>query len=368
MTLYRQSLAILALVVANLIITTRCWESEVPPEDFMVSPVVYGGHGRRLGESADTCEASMAGQPWASLRLGVHFIDLEADLPDQTMRDFVRSEAVPRAVSYWQKTLKVRRAQAPIRGARSCRSEWLPGKCARVRYEGGGASCGAIDGTPIMIPDEYLDELITYGGCYTDGTCIYPTVYPAGEGYSDVDMVILVTAKPDSDCGANGVGTFAFALSCQRDQCDRPTFGLVNICPQMIDVNSKFAKDELIGTMIHELTHALVFSSSKYALYRYADGTPRVPRDTSNDQLLPYGVRCSSRVAVTCALCVWSGISVRPLTDSPSLIRPQPVITCISTPLVLLRSPLVVVWTRETASARLAVRARQQVPICSSVC
>ncbi|KAF4692830.1 hypothetical protein FOZ60_012524 [Perkinsus olseni] len=309
MTVCRRHSRTLALAAITLTISSRAWENEVPPDEFIVSPVQYG-HGRRLGASADTCEASLDGQPWEPLRLGVHYIDLETDLPDQTMRDFVRTDAVPRAVSYWQKTLKVRRAQAPIRAGRSCRSQWLPGKCARVRYDGGGASCGSIDGTPIMIPDEYLDELITYGGCYTDGTCIYPTVYPAGTGYSDVDMVILVTAKPDSDCGSNGVGTFAFALSCQRDQCDRPTFGLIN-----------FAKDELVGTMIHELTHALVFSTSKYPLFRYADGSPRVPRDPADSQLRPYSTRyqCSTSGGLSVTYPKSSGNYM--YTDAPGVVE-----------------------------------------------
>lgn len=292
MTVLCHCSAALALVaITTLTVPARGWESEVPPDDYLVSPVQYG-HGRRLGESGGTCEASIEGVPWEPLRLGVHFIDLEADLPDKPMRDFIRSEAVPRAVAFWQKTLMVRRAQAPVRAARSCGSRWPHGVCYSVYYKGGGASCGYINGTAIMIPDEYLDELTTFKECYGDDTCGYPTVYPAGEGYSDVDMVILVTAKHDSACGINGNGVIAFALSCQRDQCDRPTFGLVNVCPQMINVDSEYAKDNLVGTMTHELAHALVFSAYKYPLFRYADGSPRVPRNPDTAGVLrPYGTR-----------------------------------------------------------------------------
>lgn len=74
----------------------------------------------------------------------------------------------------------------------------------------------------------------------------------------------------------------AYATSCQKDQYDRPTFGMVNFCPSKIST-APDDYDDQVATALHELTHALGFSSLFIAYMRNPDGTPRTPRDKYGD-------------------------------------------------------------------------------------
>jgi leishmanolysin-like peptidase len=74
----------------------------------------------------------------------------------------------------------------------------------------------------------------------------------------------------------------AYAATCQRDQYDRPTFGMINFCPAYLDANTNnniFEKQ--LMTALHEIGHVLGFSSTSFPLMRHADGSPRTPRKSS---------------------------------------------------------------------------------------
>lgn len=50
-------------------------------------------------------------------------------------------------------------------------------------------------------------------------------------------------------------------------------------CPTAIDTDTNEWESQF-GVAMHELAHALGFSSSSWPLFRDQDGTPRTPRDT----------------------------------------------------------------------------------------
>jgi len=56
----------------------------------------------------------------------------------------------------------------------------------------------------------------------------------------------------------------------------RPIAGIANFCPGRID---DLSDQELIDVGIHEVLHALGFSSGLYPFYRDENGDPRTPRD-----------------------------------------------------------------------------------------
>merc|ERR1719163_1827824 len=70
----------------------------------------------------------------------------------------------------------------------------------------------------------------------------------------------------------------AYSSTCVRDQCDRPMFGALNICPETLSLDPADTYRQ-ISMIIHEFLHMLGFSSSLFRYFRNSDGTPKLPRD-----------------------------------------------------------------------------------------
>jgi Leishmanolysin len=73
--------------------------------------------------------------------------------------------------------------------------------------------------------------------------------------------------------------TLAYAADCQRDQMDRPIFGLINFCPLSLPSTQDSGYLGVIQTTMHELMHALGFTARSWPLFRDAAGNPLTPRD-----------------------------------------------------------------------------------------
>lgn len=87
-------------------------------------------------------------------------------------------------------------------------------------------------------------------------------------GISDADFVAYVTAAPLAPTSSNG--TVAWALSCANDASGRPTAGHVNFVPSALsnaNVRKAYIQDQDVNTAIHELSHALGFSSTYFDQY-----------------------------------------------------------------------------------------------------
>lgn len=82
------------------------------------------------------------------------------------------------------------------------------------------------------------------------------------EGVANTDYLLHVTARPTT--GA----TIAWALPCNIDQFGRPISGHANFGPARLDPSSAVSRDEQIGTALHEMTHALVSSKSRFSDFR----------------------------------------------------------------------------------------------------
>ena len=52
-------------------------------------------------------------------------------------------------------------------------------------------------------------------------------------GIPNADTYVFVYAENVASCATSGSSVIAYASSCQRDQYDRPTFGVINLCPQV---------------------------------------------------------------------------------------------------------------------------------------
>ena len=81
-------------------------------------------------------------------------------------------------------------------------------------------------------------------------------------------------------CSTSGAVVLAYAQTCQRDSAtDRPTIGRINFCPtQLTTDTSQFSAQ--LSTAMHEMAHAMGFTSDSLPLFRNPDGTPQTRRST----------------------------------------------------------------------------------------
>lgn len=263
---------------------------------------------RRLasGDSVDHCRAVFE-QPWQSIRIGFAILD-DNSMVDPEVKNHLEEHILPRAISFWERTLQVRRATEPLRAARtgkSCRKYGLrlPGMSISVDseyscLEAENPVCG-VDGP--RIPDTYLKGMRTCDfrctsafesvahALHSGGLCDNCTVLPQGPGADGYDYFIFVTITDSYDC-KNSV--LAHSVSCVKDQCDRPIFGNTNFCLSQVSLDPADTHRQILLT-VHELAHHLVFSSGLFPYFRNADGSPKLPRLVSDSSQLEDTVRWS---------------------------------------------------------------------------
>jgi leishmanolysin len=80
-------------------------------------------------------------------------------------------------------------------------------------------------------------------------------------GVPDTDYLLSVTARP------TGGAVLAWALECQSDQIARPVFGQMNISPARMSLLAKDLPNQ-VSVVIHEISHALGFSYTKFFRFR----------------------------------------------------------------------------------------------------
>ena len=121
--------------------------------------------------------------------------------------------------------------------------------------------------------------------------CVVGSPAQDGVGVSDHDFILYITAD-QSACPQNDAGsaqTVAFASSCQNEVSqDRPVAGSINFCPDGVRSRDP---DFAFAVAKHELLHAIVFSSSLFALWRDPEtNNPRTPREASGLPMLINGL------------------------------------------------------------------------------
>lgn len=93
------------------------------------------------------------------------------------------------------------------------------------------------------------------------------------------DLTIRVTVRAEGSCPG---GTAAYSAPCCRDDTDRPTAGVIWLCPYLRDLVASAKKgssrEEHMAKMLfaHEIIHILGFDVNSFSYYRNPDGSPRV--------------------------------------------------------------------------------------------
>ncbi|CAH8856891.1 unnamed protein product [Trichobilharzia szidati] len=193
--------------------------------------------------------------------------------------DKVKTNIVLPSLTFWEKTLSVKRMPTGnILLERQC----LESQVSYIRWPNGTVGMYCNKGCESVtrcftepIPNTYLNGCKQLNGSQ-------PTVQgERGVGIPPNGYLVFVDASATDPCKADDL--LAYALACQLESgTDRPVAGYVNMCPNQLSGSTGEIR-ATISTFIHEMAHALGFSSTSYAFLRDENGNPRTPRDPQTD-------------------------------------------------------------------------------------
>jgi leishmanolysin-like peptidase len=239
---------------------------------------------------------------WAPLRIAVHYDDVWFDSSlGSTKTNFIKNKLIPSAVQWWSDSLDVIPVQGALTLERHCAQRWADDDSCAALVGLSEDRCGGTLAEDPAIPPAHFAEAQTFSMAKQS-----TLASAAGAGITEADFVLYVTALPTARCTEGG--TLAYAGICRMDQFDRPIAGRVNFCPDEIHTTvNKWERQ--VATTVHELGHALGFSSFSFPFYRDPDsspvpGVPRTPRNSVTNFPLDgqNPAACTSGSAVTPAL------------------------------------------------------------------
>ncbi|CAH8584315.1 unnamed protein product [Heterobilharzia americana] len=187
----------------------------------------------------------------------------------------VKTRIVQPSLAFWEQTLEVKQlSTGNIILERQC----IDGQTSYIKWPNGtlGVYCskGCENITRCFtepIPSNYLNGCKELNGSR-------PIVQGgSGVGIPPNGYLIFVDASATEPCKTDDL--LAYALACQLESgTDRPVAGYVNLCPNQLSASPEEVR-ATVSTFIHEMAHALGFSSTSYAFLRDENGNPRTPRD-----------------------------------------------------------------------------------------
>lgn len=180
---------------------------------------------------------------------------------------------IPDAISRFRAALQVMPVQGNLVAQHTCNAQWMtsPPICKTLVQN---EKC-----LEMPIPSEHFGRTRYCTSCPREGCVGGTCTYTDGQGIANTDFLLYVRAATTNYCASR---TLAYASSCQKDQYDRPTFGMANFCPSQISTLPEDYEAQ-ISTAMHEMTHALGFSAQFFPYMRFPDGTPRTPRDSNGN-------------------------------------------------------------------------------------
>ncbi|OQR91741.1 leishmanolysin-like peptidase [Achlya hypogyna] len=235
----------------------------------VTSPQGYARHHDRLVHSDRRLDGSVGADSatkssFQPLRLATYFDNVTIGALSSANQIFLTQYLVPAAVAYWQRALSVVPVVGGLLATHTCTATSVTATCLAVT-----ANQLCVD---MPIPDAHFAPIMV---CPPGGSC--SVVSPNNTPINNADMLLYVRAATTTNCATN---VLAYAATCQRDQFDRPIFGMINFCPGYINPSQRAGPifNQQLTTAMHEMAHALGLSAASFPLMRQADGTPRTPR------------------------------------------------------------------------------------------
>lgn len=261
-----------------------CGHSTVLKNSHLVSSQAYHEHPFELNETRRLEKTSA----YRGLRIKYYF-DHENIHLSESQREMLITRLLPEAAKLWKSYLSVIPVEGNLFAQRFCTGiyQTSPPTCAQVYKD---QTC-----LHVRIPDEHFAPIRECKTCPSANQCQGGdcTEYD-GSGVADTDYLLYVQAHDTAYCGPN---VLAYAAACQRDQHDRPIFGNVNFCPSSISTSENDYQQQL-STAMHEISHALGFSSDLYAYMRDENGDPRTPRNIYGEPYRLDSQTCPNGVTV----------------------------------------------------------------------
>lgn len=204
---------------------------------------------------------------WKPIRIKPIYINVSPSATNMNADKvtFIKNKLIPEAINAWSIMLSVQPVVGKLFAGRLCTSRWSDRKCASFESS---TKCednagGDVDLAPYLAQEVYYPSYNS------------PTTLPAGSSTdnSNIDYLLFITTEQTLPCPstAGAPGTLAYALSCQTDQHGRPIIGRANFCPLAINVDAASWNTQFT-VALHEINHALGFSSNNFADWIHADG------------------------------------------------------------------------------------------------
>ena len=227
------------------------------------------------GKRPDACPALIAGREWEPLRIKVLLGATDAITPDQSA--MLTTELLPRAVAFWERSMRIRRTGSRFRDHRLI-----------------SPTCGHT-----LLSKTLLDSLDGFTsvrrGCLGCPAVLTEAGGRPG-GRPGVDFVLIVSAtRPHKGHEL----AYSYAKVCARDECGRPTIGYMNM--NALSFGGSLDTDALIAVVIHEMSHTLGFVGT-FTDWRLPDGSRRI----QNPKTVEYYVRKDDRGRILRAGFGWS--------------------------------------------------------------
>ncbi|KAG7391117.1 hypothetical protein PHYPSEUDO_005884 [Phytophthora pseudosyringae] len=217
-----------------------------------------------------TYEATTAQDAYQPIRITPHYDDATLSLLSDDKRAVIY-KVIPDAIARFKAALQVVPVQGKLAAQHTCKTQWqtTPPVCQTLVQD---EKC-----LEMPIPSAHFGATRVCTTCGGKGCTTGDCSTTDAQGIGETDFLLYVRSAATVYCGSR---TLAYASSCQKDQYDRPTFGMANFCPSQISTADEDYESQ-VATAMHEITHALGFSAQFFPFMRYPDGTPRTPRDAS---------------------------------------------------------------------------------------
>lgn len=201
-------------------------------------------------------EAPLPDELFAPIRIASFFynMDLEADQKEEL------KSVIKKSLALIENIFSVIRVQGRLLLSRTgCRRTWQEGnnagRCNFIQRGYSGEWCAE----EFQIPDDHLEGLGVWDDSHPNPI---QTIFHDGPGINGADFILYAQSISSPRCYQGGL--IAYATYCHLDQNGRPIAAYINICPQMIRNRS----NKVTITVLHELFHALGFSSDLFSRFK----------------------------------------------------------------------------------------------------